>query len=246
MHTIPVTLQRPPRSPFAHPLHHAGKLALFLALCSALAPLLAQAQERHTGPAVDASAERAEAKREASRIKERAAAELEAQRPPPWSQAERRFLQSALAVGRFGAEAGRIGVDRATDPAVKNLAQKLAFNHEALQGALQELARSRDFILTAAPSSSDPQSLQRLRKAGGDFDTVFVREAGVQAQQRAVQLFEKARADSRDTLLQPWLETQLLALRDQLSEAQRIPLRHAPDRTPNSSHNQPTAPPRGP
>lgn len=149
-------------------------------------------------------------------------------------------MQEALAASRFGIEAGRIGLHLATAPAVKNLAQKLAANHGALARQLEELAQSRGIALDSTPSSAQRNALERLQTGGRGFDTRFVRTVGVESQQRVTELFERASAQSDDAQLRAWIDTQLVALRDQLSEAQRIPLRHAADRVPNSSDNHAT------
>lgn len=235
MHTTNRLRSCPPRHFTAAALRRTAPVAAGLALLLSFATM---AQDQ--GASRAAQAEREQARREAGQIADRAAAQFEAQRPPPWSPAERRFMQAALAGSRFGEEAGRIGLRRATDPAVKNVAQKLAAGHATLARQIEQLAQSRGQALDAAPSAAQRQALERLRAAGGDFDTVFVRTAGVEAQQQAVQLFEKARADSGDTQLQQWIDTQLQALREPLSDAQRIPLRHAPDRPQNSSNNHDT------
>lgn len=244
MHTT-FLIRRRQRHQTASAWLRAVPAAAGFALCLSLAPVGAQGRTAGQPPTPqaesrNAEAHRAEAQRGAGQIAERAAAQFEAQKPPPWSQAERAFMQEALAASRFGTEAGRIGLHMATGPAVKNLAQKLAANHGALARRLEELAQSRGLALDATPSAAQRTALERLRTAGGSFDTTFVRTVGVQAQQDAVRLFEQARARSKDAQLRTWIDTQLVALRDQLSEAQRIPLRHAADRVPNSSDNHPT------
>lgn len=191
-------------------------------------------------------ASKAEALQNAAGIAQRAASALEAAKPGPWSKQDRAFMQAARASSAFAVEAGRIGLRRGTDPAVKNLAQLLAAEHGAAVNEIDGMARSRGVRLRTAPAAAQQRRLQQLRTTGG-FDTAFVRSVGVEAQQGNVALYEQAQARLRDPELKAWIEARLQRLGEQLTTAQQIPLRHALDRTPNSGRNEatPAAPANG-
>lgn len=182
---------------------------------------------------------KAEALQEAAGIAQRAASALEAAKPAPWSEQERAFLQAARASSAFAVEAGRIGMRRGTDPAVKNLAQQLAAEHGAAVKELDGMAQSRGLRLPGASTAAQQRSLHQLRTTGG-FDTAFVRSVGVGAQQGDVALYKAAQARIRDPELKAWIAARLQRLGEQLTTAQQIPLRHALDRTPNSGRNEAT------
>jgi predicted outer membrane protein len=132
-----------------------------------------------------------------------------------------------------------------TGPAVKNLAQLLAAEHGAAVKEIDGMAQSLGLRLPVAPTVPQQRSLQQLSTTGG-FDTAFARSVGVEAQQGDWRCTRRAGPHPQSEL-KAWIEARLQHLGEQLTTAQQIPLRHAPNRTPNSGCNEatPAAPANG-
>jgi putative membrane protein len=158
-----------------------------------------------------------------------------ADRPPPppvpgaasqFTTAEREFVLQAAADGVYEVQAAQLAVSRAVDPRVKSFADMLVTQHLQANGELNVLLQAKGMTV---PPQLPPDRFAKLRQlaalpAGPAFDTAFVQMAGVQDHQRAVALFERARADAGDRDLRAWIDRMLPALRAHLSAAQALAL----------------------
>ena len=68
--------------------------------------------------------------------------------------ADKTFIQEAVSSGETEVALGKMASERATDPAVKRFAQKLANDHSNTDKQLQDLAKKKGVALPAADAVS--------------------------------------------------------------------------------------------
>ena len=218
------------------------------------------------GASQSAGATRPDAAANAEAIRRRAEANQRANAPRMLSAEDTRFMQRAAALSGLMVQAGNIGLRRAVDPAVHGLAQTLVAHHEALAGEVERMARDHHARLGGENGSDGHAALLKRLATTGGFDSVFVREVGIAIPRQAIAQLAgsagpagaaaaggpgagSAAAPAAQSEAAPggrgepedpaaWRPKFVQTLRDDLATAQQIPLRNAPDRTPNSSTGQ--------
>ena len=91
---------------------------------------------------------------------------------------DERFIRHEIQASTYEAEFARLGQVRATRPDVRAYAATLVNDHEAYNGALRELAKSKGIAIPSSMAANDKKRLDRLAGTrGAAFDTAFVREA---------------------------------------------------------------------
>ncbi len=132
-------------------------------------------------------------------------------------------LMQAAGAGMAAAEAGRLGLARATDPEVRDFAQALAAHHDAAQAQLQVLLAERGAQPPAQLPARDAVRLGRLAQLPpADFDRWFVAAIGIDDQRRAIGLAEQGLREVRDPQLQGWFAGLLPVLQAQLTQARQL------------------------
>ena len=90
---------------------------------------------------------------------------------------DRQFITRALNLSEAEIEAGRLAMQKASDPAIKEFSQRLATEHEKLRATLRQLAETNG--ITVDPQTSRPAwqgELQRIEGLSGlDFDREYMR-----------------------------------------------------------------------
>jgi putative membrane protein len=92
--------------------------------------------------------------------------------------ADRQFIRHEALGSLYESELAHVGLIRATRPEVRAYAATLVNDHEAYNGALRDLAKSKGIALPSGMSGKDKKRLDRLAGTlGGAFDAAFLREA---------------------------------------------------------------------
>ncbi|WP_171617125.1 DUF4142 domain-containing protein [Roseicella sp. DB1501] len=137
--------------------------------------------------------------------------------------ADLRALQRAALFCEAQAEAGQIGAQRAAAPAVRQLAQSIAADHDRFRQDIAALAAERrlDLPNRAAARVQDP-SLDTLRQASGDgFDRAFLaRQLGLY--RPMAELFQTMASNSPDPALQHLGISVLAAVRAHFETARKL------------------------
>jgi putative membrane protein len=150
-----------------------------------------------------------------------------AQAPPDRkpSLGDQKFLKEAAGGGAAEVELGRLALDRAADPAVKQLAQRLIDERGKANARLAATLATQGVSLSSEPSSEARRSYERLSKlSGADFDRAYVQEI-VKTRRKDVRLFEDEARIGKDPSLRELAEAILPTLRDHLQEAERLAAR---------------------
>lgn len=137
---------------------------------------------------------------------------------------DRKFIEDAANSGMFEVQVAQLAAAKATDPQVKSFASMLVDHHTAANNELVKIANARKVELPAAPKRALRRDVEKLgKKEGAEFDRDFVREIGIQAHEKDIKMFEKAREDVKDPELQAFVEKTLPVLREHLAHAQKLP-----------------------
>ncbi|MEO6681875.1 MAG: DUF4142 domain-containing protein [Ginsengibacter sp.] len=86
-----------------------------------------------------------------------------------------KFAEKAAMGSMMEIEAGKIAAEKATNPDVKALAQKMVDDHSKISDDLKAVAASKNMVLPTMLSESQQKDLNDLReKTGNEFDKAFV------------------------------------------------------------------------
>jgi putative membrane protein len=89
---------------------------------------------------------------------------------------DQHFAEKAAMGGIMEVEAGKIAVEKATNPDVKAFGQKMIDDHSKINESLKDLAVKKNMILPTMMSESQQKDLNDLRKkTGSDFDKQYVK-----------------------------------------------------------------------
>jgi putative membrane protein len=140
------------------------------------------------------------------------------------SRGDRKFLQDAAEGGMFEVQVAQLAASKATDPAVKDFANKLVQDHQQANNELVQLANAKHVELPAAPSRGKRHALAKLGKMNGaEFDRNFVKEVGLKDHEKDIKKFEKAADKVKDPDVKAWAQKTLPHLREHYALAQKLP-----------------------
>jgi putative membrane protein len=135
---------------------------------------------------------------------------------------DKHFMKKASAAGLAEVNLSNLAVRRASDPAVREFAQRMIDNHMRLNQELLNLANKQQ--LTAARTMDDKHSklLDKLAKLeGAEFDREYM-DAIVKDHEEAVKLFEKESKEGQDETLKSMAGKLLPTLKEHLKIARDI------------------------
>ena len=94
---------------------------------------------------------------------------------------------------------GKLAVEKAADPKVKEFAQMMIDDHTKALGEVQQLAQSKDVKLPTEPDIKHKAAMTKLKMMSGDsFDKSYVKTAGVGDHQATDKLLKKTQATAKD------------------------------------------------
>jgi putative membrane protein len=163
------------------------------------------------------------------------------------SATDRTFLMTAGQGGYAEVELGNLAAKKATNPAVKSLAERMVKDHSANNEELKPLASAKGVVVASTLDKEHQQLEARLQKLeGAAFDREYA-SAMVNGHKKMTALFEQA-SKSKDTEIRGFAEKTLPTLREHLKEAQQAQASVGgskstsgtkPSTTPNSSPTPP-------
>lgn len=140
------------------------------------------------------------------------------------ARGDRKFVQDAAESGMFEVQVAQLAAAKATDPAVKDFANKLVQDHQQANNELVQIANARHVELPAAPSRGQRHAIEKLaKKTGAEFDRDFVTQVGLKAHEKDIKAFEKAAGKLKDPELKAWVQKTLPHLREHYALAQKLP-----------------------
>lgn len=147
------------------------------------------------------------------------------------SNQDRAFLRNAAESGWAEIAASRMALQQATDPAVREFAQRMVKDHQRAGRRLEQLARDKGVKLPAVPSSAQQEQVQQLRAVTGQaFDQRYAEQFGTQAHRMAIDLYRRQAEQGRDPQVREFAMATLDVLQQHLQAAQNLFARLEPGR----------------
>jgi putative membrane protein len=136
------------------------------------------------------------------------------------SPADQQFVQDASQADATEIAASRIALKNSSDPHVKQFAQQMIADHTKLSHAMAALVSKKGFTATPSADSALVGKLQTLK--GTEFDQAYVEQVGVEAHQRAVDLFQQESQSGTDAQLKAAAMHALPIIKHHLAMAQQL------------------------
>ena len=130
------------------------------------------------------------------------------------------FARTQLTFGDKQIGLARVASERATRPAVRELAETLRRDHEAAAGSLRELASKQGVTASANPEQLDVERERLSQLSGAAFEREYLDEI-IADHERAITDLETA-GTSGDAAIRPWATATLPVLRRHLERAQEL------------------------
>jgi putative membrane protein len=132
------------------------------------------------------------------------------------------FIKSAAQGGMEEVELGKLAVEKASNPDVKNFGQHMVDDHSKANEQLKQLAAQKGVTLSPTLSASKKADVNKLSKlSGAAFDRTYV-SMMVKDHKKDVAEFEKTSKNAKDADLKSWAATTLPTLQDHLKMIQDI------------------------
>lgn len=139
------------------------------------------------------------------------------------ARADASFIKDAAKDGMAEVEAGKLAVQKASDPALKTFAQKMVDDHTQANAELKALAQSKGVELPDDPSMMQRARLKALSSADGvAFDKRYADSMGVKDHEKAVKMFQKTASNAKDPDVKAFAAKTLPTLEEHLKMARDL------------------------
>ena len=136
------------------------------------------------------------------------------------------FAVKAANAGMTEIKMGEYEVKHASDKSVKDYASMLVKDHTKAGDELKSIAKSKNITLPAMPGSDNMDMMTDLmKKTGKDFDKAYMNQM-VKDHKDAVDLFQKAADNSKDSDMKTFAANTLPVLQKHLNDAEAIVKSH--------------------
>jgi putative membrane protein len=136
------------------------------------------------------------------------------------SPADQQFVLDASKADATEIAASKIALKNSNDPHVRKFAQQMITDHTKLSQGMATLVAKKGFKPTPAADSALVGKLQSLK--GKEFDQAYVEQIGVEAHQRAVDLFQQESQSGTDAQLKAAAAHALPTIKHHLAMAQQL------------------------
>lgn len=155
------------------------------------------------------------------------------------------FVKQATAAGMAEVDLGKLGAAKATDPSVKQFAQRMVDDHSKANEQLTKiLADKKVGVPKDMPADAASTKDQLGSLSGADFDSAFMTRM-ISDHENAVALFDKESKDGQDAQLKQFAGQTLPTIQDHLTQAQQIQSSLGKVAATGQSPEQETAPAAG-
>ncbi|WP_233805407.1 DUF4142 domain-containing protein [Paraburkholderia sp. HP33-1] len=136
------------------------------------------------------------------------------------SPADQQFVLEASNSDATEIAASRIALKNSNDPHVRKFAQQMIADHTKLSHTMAALVAKKGFKPTPSADSALVGKLQTLQ--GTEFDQAYVEQVGVEAHQRALDLFQQQSGSGADAQLKAAAAHALPTIKHDLEMAQHL------------------------
>lgn len=121
------------------------------------------------------------------------------------SSMDQKFMMMAAKGGMAEVEMARLALQKSTNDAVKQYAQKMIDDHTMAGDELKQLASTKGVTLPMQPDAKQMAMMAKMQKlSGAEFDMMYVKEMGVKAHQDMEKLFMKESMSGKDMDAKAW------------------------------------------
>jgi putative membrane protein len=132
------------------------------------------------------------------------------------------FAVDAASGGMAEVELGKLAQSKATNPQVKDFAQKMVTDHTKANNELMDVAKLKNITLPSVPGADEQKILADLtKKSGKDFDKAYV-NAMVDDHKKDVKAFDDATKSVKDTDIKAFAVKTLPTLKMHLDMINKI------------------------
>jgi putative membrane protein len=147
---------------------------------------------------------------------------------PPAGQAikvaeeDQEFVVKAVSAGLMEVELAQKAEQKATNPAVKEFAQRMVNDHGQVNNELKALAAQKNITIPSVPGEDHQEDINKLNeKTGREYDRDYIKMM-VDDHKDAVDKFEKAATDCKDPDIKAFAAKHLEHLKAHLESAKSI------------------------
>jgi len=135
------------------------------------------------------------------------------------SSSDRNFIMKAAQGGMAEVELGQLASQRASDPQVKQFAERMVADHGKANDQLKQIASSKNVTLPTDVPAAEKRERDRLAKlSGAQFDREYMSHM-VSDHQKDIKEFQKAAKSAKDPDVKSFAESTLPTLNDHLAAA---------------------------
>lgn len=137
------------------------------------------------------------------------------------SSMDSKFIMKAAEGGLAEVQLGQLAQQKASDPAVKQLGERLAQDHTKANDQLKSIAQQQGITLPTEPSAADQQLMKKMEGlSGSEFDHQFVAHT-IKDHQKDIALFQKEAQNGKDDSVKQFAQQTVPTLQEHLKLAQQ-------------------------
>jgi putative membrane protein len=143
--------------------------------------------------------------------------------PGPGTQSgDQHFIKEAADGGMAEVELGQLAADKATNPDVKEFAQRMVKDHSQANDQLKQIAMQKGVTLPTSPSKKNQATKDRLSRLSGDaFDKAYMADM-VKDHKKDVAAFQRESSGGQDPDVKQFASQTLPTLQDHLKQAETV------------------------
>jgi putative membrane protein len=140
----------------------------------------------------------------------------------PATGSDTEFVNTVAMDGMAEVELGRLAVQKAKSPEVKQFAQRMVADHSKANVELKQLASNKNVTLPAEPNAQQKADKDRLAKlSGAEFDREYMTMMTA-GHDKAVAAFEAEARNGKEVDVKAWSNKTLPTLREHQTLAKQI------------------------
>lgn len=118
------------------------------------------------------------------------------------SDADSKLMMQVAMGGMMQLEVSKVAVQKATNPAVRELAQAEVEEQTGLSAKLKEITTAKGAMLPMTPDADTQAMVSKMQgMSGADFDKMYVQESGVKGHQKLDQVMSTVESSASDSSL---------------------------------------------
>jgi len=138
------------------------------------------------------------------------------------ARGDRNFITKAAQGGLAEVELGRIAAQKASDPQVKQFAQRMVDDHGKANDKLKQVASARNVTLPTDPPADAKREADKLNKLSGpQFDKEYMKNM-LSDHKKDVSLFRSTAKSAKDPNVKQFASETLPTLEEHLQMAQNV------------------------